>query len=268
MSEPLLSVRDCRFRYGEGEFALRAVSLEVRTGEVVGVVGPNGSGKSTLLRLAAGLLPPDGGEVRVQGRRVHGLPRRRLARLLAFLPQETHTAFGFTAGQVVAMGRYPHQQGLGFMTADDLRAVRDALARTGSESLALRQFSTLSGGEKQRVLIASILAQKPSVMLLDEPAAALDLHHQSEVLDLLWDLSRTGIGVLMVTHDLNAAARFCERLVLLADGAVACAGSPDEVLQEGLLSEVYGAEARVCENPVTGTAMVTVPGRRAHGERR
>ncbi len=267
MTEPLLALRDCRFRYEEAGFRLRDVSLEVGAGSVVGVVGPNGSGKSTLLRLAAGLLRPDAGEALIGGHRAHELGRRRVARMLAFLPQQTRAAFGFTARQVVEMGRFPHQRGLGFMGAADVRAVRTALERTGSGGLADRRFSTLSGGEKQRVLIASILAQEPSVMLLDEPAAALDVHHQAEVLDLLWDLSRTGIAVLLVTHDLNAAARFCERLVLLCEGAVARAGTPDQVLEQELLAEVYGADVRVCRNPVTGTPMVTVPGRRAHAAR-
>ena len=264
MSEALLSVRDCSFRYGHGEFELEGVSLEVRPGEVLGIVGPNGSGKSTLLRLMSGILAPAGGLVLLEGEGVRSVSRRRLARRLAFLPQSPEAPFRYSVREVVAMGRFPYQGAFGFLTEHDIEVVERALTDTDSASLGDRDFSTLSGGEKQRVLIAGILAQEPAVMLLDEPTAALDIHHCCEVMDLLWGLSRRGIGVAVVTHDLNTAGQFCDRLTLLSRGRVVRGGSPAEVLEEGLLCSTYGSQVRVVANPFTALPMVTVLGKAAH----
>ena len=261
MEAPLLSVEGCSFAYRGGDFRLQDVSLDVSSGRVVAIVGPNGSGKSTLLRLMAGLLRPDPGRVLLEGRAVHSMSRKRLARALAFLPQEPETSFGFAVREVVAMGRYPHLGTFGFLAARDIEVVERALHETAAAALASRPFSTLSGGEKQRVLIAGILAQEPSLMLLDEPTAALDIHHCYEVLDLLRRLSRRGIGIVLVTHDLNAAAQFSDRLILLAAGRVARAGTPAQVMDQGLLSAVYQADVRVIENPVTLTPMVILTGK-------
>lgn len=260
----LLSVHDCTFRYEDGDFRLHRVALDVDGGEVVGIVGPNGSGKSTLLRLMGGLLKPQEGQVTLEGTSIHSFARRPLARRLAFLPHDPDTTFRFAVSEVVAMGRYPYQRGFGFLTARDMEIVEQALAETDSAALGHRRFFTLSGGEKQRVLIAGVLAQEPSVMLLDEPTASLDIHHRSEILDLLWRLSRQGIAVVVVTHDLNAASQFCDRLVLLSQGEVARSGSPAEVMDEELLSAAYEADVRVVPNPVTATPMAIVPGKVAH----
>ncbi len=166
------------------------------------------------------------------------------------------------------MGRYPYQGAFGFLSDEDARATERAMRETDTTELAGRVFSTLSGGEKQRALIAGILAQEPSVMLLDEPtAAALDIHHQTEVLDLLWRLSRQGIAVALVTHDLNAAAQFCDRLALLSCGELVRLGAPSEVLEEALLGGVYGAPVRIIENPFTHAPLVLVLGEAAHETR-
>ncbi len=264
MEAPLLSVRDCSFSYRGGDFRLQRVSLELHPGEVVGIVGPNGSGKSTLLRLMGGLLRPDRGDVTLDGVAVRSVRRRRLARRLAFLPQDPETSFRFAVREVVAMGRYPYLGAFGFLTGRDIQVVQSALEETATASLGDRSFFTLSGGEKQRVLIAGILAQEPSVMLLDEPTAALDIHHGSQVLDLLWGLSRRGIAVAAVTHDLNAASLFCDRLVLLSRGRVARMGTPAEVMDEALLSAIYEADVRIVRNPLTSTPMALVLGKAAH----
>ena len=261
MNELLLSVTDCSFAYRDGGFQLAAVSVGVHAGEVLGIVGPNGSGKSTLLRLMGGLLRPSGGRVELGGRPVSSFGRRGLARRMGFLPQSPETAFPFSARQVVAMGRYPHQSGFGFLSRDDVRVIEQALAETDSGGVADRDFMTLSGGEKQRVLVASVLAQEPSLMLLDEPTAALDIHHEAEVFDLLRRLSRTGIGAVVVTHNLNAASQFCDRLLLLSGGGVACCGPAGQVLEQEMLSRVYRADVRVVRNPLTDTPMVIVMGR-------
>jgi iron complex transport system ATP-binding protein len=265
--EPLLSLRNCSFSYEEGAFSLQDVSLGTDGGELLGIVGPNGSGKSTLMRLMSGYYTPDEGDVTLRGRSLSDLDTREAARELAFLPQSAPPTFEYDVREVVAMGRYPYLGPFGFPGEDDRRAVRQALEETHATELADRSFGTLSGGEKQQVMVASVLAQEPELMLLDEPAASLDIHHQSELMDLLWSLSQEGPGVVIVTHDLNAAALFCDRLALLSEGRLLRTGVPAEVMDEDLLSEVYETELRVMRNPVTDTPMVIVPGRRAHDAR-
>jgi iron complex transport system ATP-binding protein len=264
---PLLTLENCSFSYEEGDFTLRDVSLSTDGRELLGIVGPNGSGKSTLMRLMSGYYAPQQGEVRLQGRNLSAFAPRELARELAFLPQSSPPAFEYDARDVVAMGRYPHLGPFGFPDEEDRQAVERALEETHAVEVADRPFSTLSGGEKQQVMVASVLAQEPRLMLLDEPGASLDLHHKSELMDLLWSLSRDGPGVVVVTHDVNAAALFCDRLVLLSEGAQQRTGPPAEVMDEDLLSRVYGTELKVMQNPVTDTPMVVVPGRQAHDTR-
>ena len=234
----LMTVRDCCFSYGEGRFRLSEVDLDIAAGEMLGIVGPNGSGKSTLLRLMSGLIKPDSGRIALRGTVLREVGRKELATELALLPQTPPSSFEFTVREVVSMGRYPYQGAFGFLTETDEKIVETALCETGSYELAERYFSTLSGGERQSVLVASILAQQPSLMLLDEPTASLDIHHRSEVMDLLWSLARRTMGVVVVTHDLNAAGQFCDRLALLSEGGLVRTGSPNEVLDEELLSEV------------------------------
>ncbi|MCD6416041.1 MAG: heme ABC transporter ATP-binding protein [Planctomycetes bacterium] len=266
MAEHLLEVQDCSFSYGSGEFGLEDVSLHVARGEVVGLVGPNGSGKSTLLRLMGGFLRPSSGELLLEGRAVRQMQRRELARRLAFLPQSPASAFSFTSRQVVAMGRFPYQGAFGFMRPEDARAVKLAMEETHTAYLAERSLATLSGGEKQRVLIAAILAQEPALMLLDEPTAALDIHHRVEVLALLRALAGKGIAVALVTHDLNAAARFCDRLVLLSGGRAVRSGTAAEVMEAELLAQVYDAPVRVAQHPISGDPMIFVAVEESHAE--
>jgi len=261
---PLLDVRNCSFAYEEGRFELTGISMQAVGGEMLGIVGPNGSGKSTLLRIMNGSLTPLGGDVRLRGANIHSMPRKLRAREVAFLPQGTSPSFGFRVREVVGMGRYPHQGPFGFFARKDLDIIAQSLHETGCSGLADRYFSTLSGGEQQSVMVASILAQDPRLMLLDEPTASLDIHHQAQILDLLWSLSRKGIGVVVVTHDLNAAGQFCDRLALLNRGRLIETGSPAEVLREGLLCETYQTPVSVIEHPITATPIVVVPGKEAH----
>jgi len=260
----VLDVLNCSFSYTSGAFELGDVSLGARSGEVLGLVGPSGSVKSTLLRVMSGFLHPDEGDVLLDGTPLRSFSRRDLAMKLAFLPQSPESSFRFSVRQVVAMGRFPYQGAFGFLSARDLAIVEASLEETGASPLGNRDFLTLSAGEKQQVLVAGILAQEPSVMLLDEPTAALDIHHRAEVFDLLWRLSRKGIAVVIVTHDLNSAAQFCDRLVLLSRGRVLRGGTPADVIDEDLLRSVYGADVRVVWEPVTQTPMVVVPGKKAH----
>lgn len=259
---PIISVNHCFFHYNDEDFHLRDINEQVREGTMLGIVGPNGSGKSTLLRMMAGLLEPVSGSIEVSGQDIADYHRRELARKIAFLPQNPQCSFQFTVHEIVAQGRFPYQGAFGLLSEAGEQVVQNALRETECEEFADRYFSTLSGGEKQRVLVASVLAQQPDVMLLDEPAAALDIHHKSHISDLLWSLSRQGITVVMVTHDLNTASQFCDELILLRDGELARSGPPDQVMDEQLIADTYGTPVRVVPHPVTNHPMVLVLGQK------
>ncbi len=236
---------------------LHEVSLAVSAGEVVGVLGPNGCGKTTLVRVLSGVLPPTSGSVRLEGRPIAGMGRRELARTLATMPQDPTVAFPFTALEVVLMGRTPHLAPLAFPRRHDLEIARQALRRLELAEDEDRPLDQLSGGERQRVLLARALAQEPQVLLLDEPTTHLDLRHQTGILDLVRGLAREqGVAVLTVLHDLNLAAAYCDRVVLLGAGAAVAAGTPAEVLTGALLERVYGARVHIGRHPVTGGVVV------------
>ncbi|MFP4028206.1 MAG: ABC transporter ATP-binding protein [Candidatus Brocadiia bacterium] len=260
--QPVMSVNNCSFSYGEGEFRLQDVTLDVHAGEMLGIVGPNGSGKSTLLRIMAGLLSTSTGEVTIDEHPVSSMKRRDFAREVAFLPQSPESSFEFTVREVVALGRHPYQGAFGLLTAGDQEVISEALAETESENLGNRFFSSLSGGEKQRVLVASVLAQEPRVLLLDEPSASLDIHHKSHVFDLLWTISRREMAVVVVTHDLNTASRYCDVLALLHQGSLERKGKPEEVMNQELLASAYDTPVKVVGHPVTGKPMVLVLGKK------
>ncbi|MFN7915737.1 MAG: ABC transporter ATP-binding protein [Vicinamibacterales bacterium] len=246
---PFIELRDLSFAYGRGAQARRVldgVSLEVSRGSVVGLLGPNGSGKTTLLRLLAGVLAPAGGEVRIEGRALGDLTRRDLARRVAVVPQETHSTFDFSVLEMVLMGRYPHLGPFELEGIDDLEIARRALADTGTLALEHRPFATLSGGEKQRVVIAGALAQASDVLLLDEPTAALDLQYQLEILAVLKRLTaERGTTLVVSTHDLNLAASLCEQIVMLKQGRVLAHGATADTLTVDNIRALYDVHADV-----------------------
>ncbi|MEU6117841.1 ABC transporter ATP-binding protein [Streptomyces sp. NPDC047117] len=234
-----------------GSRIVEDITVRADAGQVVGVVGPNGSGKSTLLRCVYRALRPAAGTVRLDGDELHAMDARAAARRLAALPQESAAEFDFTAAEVVAMGRLPHHRGspFGGRSAADAALCDDALERVGAGHLAGRGFRSLSGGEKQRVLIARALAQQPQVLVLDEPTNHLDISHQLDVLSLV---RRSGLTVLAALHDLNLAASHCDLLYVLDGGRVVAAGPPYDVLRTELLAEVFGVRAHRVTHPVTG----------------
>ncbi|HZW27030.1 MAG TPA: ABC transporter ATP-binding protein [Trueperaceae bacterium] len=225
--------------------ALAGVSLRLGRGEVVGLIGPNGSGKTTLLRLLTRQLAPAAGRVLLGGRPLASFGRFELARHVAVVAQEPEVPVGFTVRETVAMGRAPHMGLLGTPGPEDARAVAVALTATGTLEFADRRIETLSGGERQRAVFARAVAQQPAFLLLDEPTNHLDLRYQVELLALAREQAASGVGVLAVLHDLNLAARACDRLVLLAEGRVAAAGAPAEVLRPDLLAATYRAAVEV-----------------------
>ena len=264
MSDIAVELNEVTFGYGSSE-VVQNVSFSVCRGEFVGIIGPNGSGKSTLLRLMSGLLRPWHGRITVSGRGIRHYRRRELSRLIGVVPQETAVTFPFSVIEMVLFGRTPHLGGFGFEGDPDLQAARLAMARTETD-LAGRPITELSGGERQRVILARALAQEPEILLLDEPAAFLDIRHEVEMYDLLRDLQHEGMTVVSVLHDLNLAALYCEQVILLQEGRVARRGTPQEVMTYATLTEVYGTEIYVTRNDITETLNI-FPLNREHRER-
>lgn len=263
----VIEARAVAARYGEGprdgkrdagrqngsKASLEDVSLQVGPGEVVCVLGPNGAGKSTLLHVLSGALLPSAGEVRLQGHPLASLSRREVARALAVVPQTSDVAFGFSVRDVVRMGRAPHQDGWLRPSAADENAVENALACCDLAQLAARPASELSGGEQKRVAIARALAQEPSVLLLDEPGAFLDIRHQLALHDLLAEQGRArGLACVVALHDLTLAAQYATRVLLLKEGRVVALGAVPEVMTYRLLRDTFDADLYVGVNELSG----------------
>ena len=244
--------RDVSFRYPSGRGVV-GVTLQVRRGELVGIVGPNSAGKSTLLRLLSKVLVPQQGRILIQGQNLAELSRLTLARIVAVVPQEFQVAFPFTAAEVVMMGRFPHPGDSGRGSSRNRAVAWAAMQATGVADLADRRMDELSGGERQLVSIARALAQEPSVFLLDEPTAHLDLRHQRIVLEILLAQHRQSRRTtILVSHDLALAAEHCDRLVLLADGRIRAAGPPEEVITNRHLESAFGCPVDVERHPLSG----------------
>jgi iron complex transport system ATP-binding protein len=237
----ILEAREVCFRYADAvEDAVHAVSVGLDAGEIVAIVGPNGSGKTTLLRLLLGVLRPQRGAVLVGGRAIARWARRDLARLVGVVAQREDQLFPLKVEEAVLFGRYPHLGGLGLVRDHDRAAVRGAMERCDVAQLAGRRVATLSGGEWQRVRVARALAQEPRVLVLDEATASLDVRHEMEVFELMADLVRQdGLGAILVTHQVNLAARFADRIVVLDRGATCGVGAPSEVLRQAILEQVF-----------------------------
>jgi iron complex transport system ATP-binding protein len=257
--EIALEARDVHARYRaetKGGEPLAGVSLAVEPGELVCVLGPNGAGKSTLLRVLAGTLVPRRGEVELFGKAMAALDRRVVARKLAVVPQQSEVAWGFTVRDVVTLGRSPHQDGWMRATAEDRQVVSEALAWCDLADLASRTVDELSGGEQKRVAIARALAQKPRVLLLDEPGAFLDIRHQLALYDLLaFSVERERLACVVVMHDLNVAAQYATRVVLAKGGRFVAVGSVEEVMTDSLLRETFDAELYLGVNERRGTRL-------------
>lgn len=218
-------------------------SVQIGAGEITALIGPNGSGKSTLLRLFAGLWRPDDGEMLIDGKAIHALPRKEMARRVAFVPQETQIDFAFTVGEILAMGRYAHRGRFSPQTQLDHAAINAAAEYCDIAHLIDRAINTLSGGERQRVLIARSLVVEPEFILLDEPTANLDIHHALDVLQLCQSLSRKGKTVIVATHDFNLVTRYVTRLILLQGGLLIAEGPQQDVLVPQTIQDVFQVEA-------------------------
>ena len=263
---PLVELRDVEFAYPAAggpvprqPFAIRALSVSVDDGEIFGVIGPNASGKTTLIRLLSRVLVPVRGEILLAGRPLTTLARADIARDIAVVPQDVPQGFPYTVWELVLMGRYPHAPHRFFEDAGDVAAAREAMSATGTLSLAALPLDQLSGGERQRALLARALAQGPRLLVLDEPTAHLDLRYQAETVELLRRLNRArGVGVLLVSHDLNLASELCDRLLLLSEGEVVRVGTPHEVLEQTTLETAFSCRVTVDKNATSGRPMVQV----------
>lgn len=264
MTEPprhSLTVRNLSAGYGKTDI-LTSVYLDVPPGKITAIVGANASGKSTLLRAMSRLLTPSRGDVLLDGKAIHRVPTRELARTLGLLPQSPIAPEGILVDDLVRRGRHPHRGLFSSWTARDEDAVERALSVTGTADLAERAVDELSGGQRQRVWIAMALAQETDIVLLDEPTTFLDINHQVEILDLLVDLNRSrGATVVMVLHDLNMGARYADHLVAVAAGRVHIAGAPEQVLTVETIATVFGLQSAIMTDPTTGRPMMLPIGR-------
>lgn len=247
------SARGLVFRWpGAARAAVNDVTVDIPGGRCTALLGPNGAGKSTLMRLLLGTLAPQSGSALFAGRRVTDWTRAEMARLIGVLPQEEGSSFPMSVRECVAMGRYPHLGPWQRERAADREAVDEALQLTDMTSFTDRPLQNLSGGERQRARLARALAQKPAAFALDEPTAALDVRHEMAIFELLRSLAAQGATVLLVTHNLNLAARYANRIVLMHEGGVAAAGTPHEVLQRETVEQVYGWPVRITNHPGPG----------------
>jgi iron complex transport system ATP-binding protein len=251
-STPILLAEQVSFSH-DGNSILRDITFQVAPGELVGLIGPNGAGKSTLIKIISGLWSGAKGQITLLDKPLKRYSTRQVAQIIAQVPQITALEFPFSVHQIVMMGRNPYLSRFELETHHDRQIVQRAMQRTFTLALANRLIGTLSGGERQRVLIARALTQEPRLLLLDEPTANLDIQHQIGVLDLVRDLNQyDGLGVVAAVHDLELAARFCDRLILLHEGMILADGTPDAVLTAHNIRRAYGIESHAYRDPVTG----------------
>ncbi len=263
--DPELILRGVSFRY-DRQWCLKDIGFELKKGEILGLIGPNGSGKSTLLKIIDGLLKIPEGEILLRNRPLSSYRRGEVARHIAMVPQEATFRFPFSVFEVVLMGRFPHLGLFPFEGREDVEIARHSMQLTGTLELATRSINELSGGEKQRVLIARALTQRAHVILLDEPTSFLDIRHKVELFDLMSSLTITqGLSVIIVSHDISLAAQYCHRMVLLSRGSLYKIGVPDEVITADTISAVYECPVLVDENPISRTPRLTILSKEREG---
>ena len=262
------SLEDVTFAYSRGkrvesEAVLKGLSCLILSGRVLGILGPNGSGKSTLLKLLARILQPQQGTIDILGESLSGLSQLDVAKRVAIVPQETLQVFPFTIAEMVLMGRSPHHQGWGgwhWEDSQDWAVVQNAMEELDVAHLGNRLVTEVSGGERQRAVIARALVQEPQILLLDEPTAFLDLHHQLDIARIIKRLNRErGLTVVLVSHDLNLASQYCDQVLMLNHGRLAAMGSPQTVITPEVIEAVYGCSVLVDRHPQSGLPRVSLP---------
>lgn len=238
---------------------LEGIEFQVEEGEFLGIIGPNGAGKTTLLKIMTGVKQPSSGKVMLNNRNINDFSRKEIAKIMAVVPQNAFIPSLFMVEDVVLMGRYSHQRNRFYTTKEDIAICEEVMRKTDTIAFRHRQMNELSGGERQRVIIARSLAQQPKILLLDEPTANLDIKHQMKILTLIKTLvQQDGITAIMVIHDLNLAARFCDRLILLSNQKIYTQGRPEEVLMAQNLAKTYEVKTKLQYNPTINSLQVVV----------
>ncbi|MBN1786447.1 MAG: heme ABC transporter ATP-binding protein [Candidatus Methanofastidiosa archaeon] len=251
-----INIDELKFAYKDKE-VLKSIGFDTHRGEMVALLGPNGSGKTTLLKILAKILCPDCGIINIDNRGLEGITPKELAKEMAVIPQSFDTTFSFTAHDIVLMGRTPHLSRWGSEKERDFEVVRGAMEKTNTWQFKDKLFYNLSGGEKQRVIIARALAQEPHILLLDEPTSSLDINHQIEILATVRSLvDNENMMVIAAFHDLNMAAKYFDRILLLHNGEVYADGPPERVITEENIKEVFGVDVVVKNNPITDSLYV------------
>ena len=244
MTETIIELKNLSIGYGN-KSVLQDVNAKINKGEIVGIIGCNGAGKSTLLKTIRGLLPKQSGEILYFGRKVESFSEKELAREVAYLQQNVEVGFGYTAKDIVLAGRYPYMKWWKGESISDEELALKCMEYTGTKELAERPVNEVSGGQKQRILLAKVLAQQTPILFLDEPTTGLDMVYQEEIFRFSKALAEMGKTILMVVHELNLAAKYCSRIILLGEGTVIADGRPDNVFTEKILSKAYNAPVRV-----------------------
>jgi len=259
MTFPLLTAKNLNFGYDDAPI-LKNIFLKIEAGEFIGLIGPNGSGKSTLLKLLAGILDAPAHSIYFKQQDIRQVARKKLAQSIAWTPQEQNLAFNFNNSEVVLMGRHPHLSLLAMESANDFAIAKKAMEITDTLAFSDRSFNEISGGEKQRVLIASAIAQEPEMMALDEPTSALDIKYQMQILEILQHLNQDRkTTIVLAMHDLHLASKFCKRLLLLDNGKIVRDGTPDKVLEPGILEKVYNINVKLYRDPNGGVLVSPTP---------
>jgi iron complex transport system ATP-binding protein len=256
--DPFLAIKNLSCSYNHTP-VLKDISFNVDAGDVLVLIGPNGSGKTTLLRALCRIITPEKGGVFLNGEDIWRQPARKVAKIMAFVAQNTRIAWPFTVEQVINMGRFPHHGWMASLTEHDHLSVQEAMQLTGTTSLKDRTIGKLSGGEFQRTMIARALAQEPQILMLDEPIAHLDIRYKVAILNLIKDLAGKGITVILSMHDLNLAAQYADNLALLHRGELKDMGNPKDILTHESLNEVYGAKLHVLTNPLNQKPWILTP---------
>jgi len=256
--DSIMNLKKIGYRY-EKTWALKGIDLDLKAGEIIGILGPNGSGKSTLLKIMDGVLIPQEGEITIRNKPCRGLKRSAFAREVAMVAQENHFRFSFSSLEVVLMGRFPHLKKLQFEGQRDIEIAYNSLRATYALDLSGRSIHDLSEGEKQRVFIARALAQEPKIILLDEPTSFLDLKYKREIFRLISSLCREkGLSVALVSHDIDLAAQYCHRLIMLKNGVIYASGEPDKIITVSNIEDVYECPVMVDKNPLSGRPRVNL----------
>ncbi len=246
--ENMIKIENLTVKYGTQNI-IKSIDVEIESGEFVSIIGPNGAGKSTLLKAVMKNLDVSSGEIYLKGKNLKNVSHREKSKIIGFVPQDYNISFDFSVYDIVEMGRNPHKERFKKSEFDDKQIIEDALTKTNTIEFKDKNFNNLSGGEKQRVIIARALAQQPEILILDEATSNLDIHHQLDILELIHSLNREeGITVLTIMHDLNLASRFSDKIILLNEGMVSKVGTPDEVIDEKVLRTIYDMEMIVREN--------------------